>query len=131
MYVYVQITSPISEFLSSQLIFVSHFTSNGHLTSSGASVTRTATFLLIARLILVSTSRPVAMASESVFSSSKEALLFAVKKLQKSPAYQDRWIVDVDVAAFFCQGMVGEALVPIFHLNRDQLSDPSPPRDGI
>lgn len=39
------------------------------------------------------------MASESVFSSSKEAILSAVKKLQETPAYQDRWIADVDIAA--------------------------------
>ena len=39
------------------------------------------------------------MASESVFSSSKDAILSAVKLLQDTPAYQDRWIADVDVAA--------------------------------
>ena len=38
------------------------------------------------------------MSSQSTFSSACDAMLFAVKLLQKTPAHQDRWIADVDIA---------------------------------
>ena len=39
------------------------------------------------------------MAAEVAFPSKNKALLFAVKNLQNTSAYQDQWIADIDLAA--------------------------------
>lgn len=41
----------------------------------------------------------VTMAAEVAFPSKNKALLFAVKNLQNTSAYQDQWIADIDLAA--------------------------------
>ena len=79
--------------------FVSHVASNGHFTLSAAGGTRSVIFLLLTRISSISISVMVTMAAEVAFPSKNKALLFAVKNLQNTSAYQDQWIADIDLAA--------------------------------
>ena len=66
---------------------------------SAAGDTATIMLLCFDHAILIFISLLVEMATQSTFCSSSAALLFAVKNLQNTSAYQDQWIADIDLAA--------------------------------